>query len=989
LTNEELAADSSQLAQCVAALAERLQAGEQVDIGELCADCPEYVEQLEMLLPTLEAIVDLEHSLDRDGADGLDSSATAALPLPGVLGDFRIVREIGRGGMGVVYEAQQISLNRRVALKVLPFAAMLESRRLERFRHEAQAAAMLRHPHIVTVYSVGCERGVHYYAMDLVEGPSLAEVVEALRAESVGQRAGISGVEQQRISGVGEKATDYSTSPLLRYRSSVDTQAAAALSTLRTTQPAEYFRSIARLGIQAAEALDYAHQLGVVHRDIKPSNLLLECSHLAPRDEVSKTEAADSKPHHVEDRPWRTERDVYTPKLWITDFGLAMTQSDAGLTMTGDLLGTLRYMSPEQAAGKRLPLDHRTDVYSLGITLYELLAGRPAFDATDRGELLRAIAEVYPPSLRTLAPTVPVDMETIVQKAMEKDAADRYSSAGDLAADLRRFLENRPIVARPPSLASRVRKWARRHSSLVALSAVLLLVMLAGLAVSTWLIGRQAKRAESNLNLALAALEQTLADSVVGDLIVESSEPARVELERRGIAFFEQFARDNGLDAKIWPTYRVLLYSQRLQQAVSHAEQNPERADQAFRDAISEAAELVVATNGEPQYRAHLIHAIDAYGVFLAHRGRERDALRQSNRANQLAVSLVRAHPDFPQIPYLQGQLLFNRAKRYEAVCAFPEAERCYRESLAFLEQATATEPNELRNVYAIASCRYNLATLVGQRQNNDEAAELWEKSLQDWRTLTMVDPLSSEHHSRVGATLSNLAALASYRKDFQRCRELAEEALAIQKQALKLEPVYKLAEDFLATHYKILSRALAGLGDHTALAAIADQRVQMLPEAPREHCAAAVSLADCLPLLNKDDRLAPQQREELAARYVQRAQALLTEAGERFRGWDKAEFTVAYGSIEVGDRLAAVQHSSEAQQSWQYARTLLTNLRAEAPPAAQREIDKLYLKPLEKRLAQKLIPTTPTDEGGLTTDALAQTPALRDFVEKSRSDVK
>jgi hypothetical protein len=244
---------------------------------------------------------------------------------------------------------------------------------------------------------------------------------------------------------------------------------------------------------------------------------------------------------------------------------------------------------------------------------------------------------------------------------------------------------------------------------------------------------------------------------------------------------------------------------------------------------------------------------------------------------------------------------------------------------------------------------------------------------------------MSSEYQSRVGATLSNLAALASYRKDFQRCRELSEEALSIQKRALKLEPVYEHAKDFLGTHYKLLSRALTGLGDHAALAATAEERVQMLPEEPRGHCASAVSLADCLPLLQKDDRLTTQEREELTARYAQRAQTLLTEAAERFRGWHKAEFTVAYCSIQVGDRLAAVDHLSDAQQSWQYARTLLTDLRGQAPQAAQRELDQVYLKPLEKRLAQQLVPTTPTDEGGLSNEALAETPALRVFFEQSK----
>jgi tetratricopeptide (TPR) repeat protein len=329
--------------------------------------------------------------------------------------------------------------------------------------------------------------------------------------------------------------------------------------------------------------------------------------------------------------------------------------------------------------------------------------------------------------------------------------------------------------------------------------------------------------------------------------------------------------------------------------------------------------------------------------------------------------------------------LLFTRARRYEAAGLLADAGRCCREALAFLEKATAAEPNELRNIYALATCRYNLAMYLGACGKHEESAEVWEKSLQDWRALTLIDPNSSEYQGRVGATLSNLAALASYRKDFQRCRELAEEALSIQKRALKLEPVYEHAKDFLGTHYKILSRALTGLEDHAALAAIAEERVQVLSEVPSDLCAAALSLADCLRLLNKDDRLAPQQKDELASHYAQRAVTLLKEAAERFRGWDKAAFTVAYTGIQVGDRLAAVDHFSAAQQSWQNARGLLTSLRGKAPPEAQRELEKVYINPLDKRLARQLLAKPSIEEGGLTAEALAHAPALRHFLEQPK----
>ena len=206
-----------------------------------------------------------------------------------------------------------------------------------------------------------------------------------------------------------------------------------------------------------AEALQHAHELGVVHRDIKPSNLLLD----------------------------------QRGRLWVTDFGLARLESNPDLTMTGDLLGTLRYMSPEQALGKPLGIDQRTDIYSLGVTLYELLTLRPALDAPDRQTLLRSIAEDDPCPPRRINDAIAPDLETIVLKATAKEPSGRYASATELAADLRLFLEHKPIKAKRPTLLERAGKWSRRHRHFVASTAVLLVLAIAGLSVGMVLLAQK------------------------------------------------------------------------------------------------------------------------------------------------------------------------------------------------------------------------------------------------------------------------------------------------------------------------------------------------------------------------------------------------------------------------------------------------------------------------------------------------------------------
>ena len=433
-------------------LARRFESGEAIDVDRVAEENPAWAGEIHRLFPIMVSVAELGMpSSEGDGSPTASGQGVGGLRY---YGEFRIVREIGRGGMGIVYEAEQASLGRRVALKVLTHAAALDPRALQRFRLEAQVIGWLRHPRIVPVLSVGEVDGVPYFAMQHVEGGSLADLIAELRALFARAHGGSLGSERSAsglFSGdfnLSRRGADVGRSQAMPAREA----AAASTPTAVSIGARMYLRTIARLGQQLAEALGYAHDQGVVHRDIKPANLLLD----------------------------------HRGDVWVADFGMADVQGEAGLTLTGDLPGTLRYMSPEQARGRRALIDRRTDIYSLGATLYELLTLRQAVAGADRQEILSRILEDEPPPIRRINPAVPVDLATIVAKALAKDPSGRYETAWHLAKDLELYLEGRPIAARRVGPLARSWRWCRRRPVYAGLASALVASVVAGFAGVTW-----------------------------------------------------------------------------------------------------------------------------------------------------------------------------------------------------------------------------------------------------------------------------------------------------------------------------------------------------------------------------------------------------------------------------------------------------------------------------------------------------------------------
>jgi serine/threonine protein kinase/WD40 repeat protein len=459
----------------------RFRAGERPALSEFTAAHPELADQIRELFPTL---LEMEQAGSAIGPEtGLlqpcesDSAALANL------GEYRIIREVGRGGMGVVYEATQESLGRHVALKVFAPWARADPRQIERFRREARAAARLHHTNIVPVFGVGEHDGQRFYAMQFIQGQGLDAILHELRrmrlaavpeaanpaegaptasaplavtvAQSLltGQFAAARRDEQPVVTIADGSEAGFALRNVSRAAAPVGAEPSSDASHWATQPGGSYARTIARVGLQVAEARAHAHGQGVFHRDIKPSNLLLDIE----------------------------------GNVWVTDFGLAKGDDAEALTEVGDIVGTVRYMAPERFEGYSGP---ESDVYGLGVTLYELLSLRPAFDEGDRARLIDRILHSDPPWLRSIDAKIPRDLETIVHKAMSKHPADRYASASALAEDLRRFLEDRTILARRSSSTERFWRWCRRNpvvASLLALAMTLTAAIAIISTVAAWI----------------------------------------------------------------------------------------------------------------------------------------------------------------------------------------------------------------------------------------------------------------------------------------------------------------------------------------------------------------------------------------------------------------------------------------------------------------------------------------------------------------------
>jgi serine/threonine protein kinase/tetratricopeptide (TPR) repeat protein len=764
-----------------------------LDIADVLAECLDGLDFIRLAAPGLRESVPviLEDTIQPEGA----------------LGDFRIVREIGRGGMGVVYEAVQISLGRRVALKVLPFSSTLDSKQLQRFKNEAQAAAHLHHQSIVPVYATGCERGVHYYAMQFIEGQTLAAVIAELRAQNerncLGNEPAPAALSKEagalltfpwtpKDGPLPARAADGAVAPEVAVPpmppTLVDTTPKAGISTERSTRSPAFFRAVAQLGVQAAEALEHAHQFAIIHRDIKPANLLV-----------------DSR-----------------GRLWVTDFGLAHCQSQTGLTMSGDLVGTLRYMSPEQALAKHGLIDQRTDIYSLGATLYELLTLEPAFRGRDQQELLRQIAFEEPQPLRRLNQAIPAELETIVLKALEKSPGDRYATSQELADDLERFLTDEPIRAKRPTLAGRVRKWARRHQPVVwsaTVSAVVLLVLAVTiLAVSNVWVTWERNEKDQALRDRSAALEESRTSArrarrAVDKMFTQvaekwlshraSMEPLQREFLEEALRFYTESAQEQETE----PEARLevaLAYSRvaGIQSALG-TEAGPEDAS---KRAVAMLEQLVAEFPSNAAYRSALAESYSRHGYLHSQLGHDREAVSALRRTVALLEELISEFPDLPDYRRQLAQnlntlrIIFWRAEKFE------DAVQCGRAALQLFEKLPADLASTADVRFDVCNTTYGLGCVLPRIGKVEEALEFNQRAIPLYEKLVDDFPDEPTYQVDLASCRTAWGAKVQHTKPRQ-AEEALRNAVAMQENVM----VHYPTRDTVAAFHSLAARGYYG----------------------------------------------------------------------------------------------------------------------------------------------------------------------------------
>jgi serine/threonine protein kinase/tetratricopeptide (TPR) repeat protein len=634
-------------------------------------------------------------------------SSAEASAFPERLGDFRLLARLGGGGMGVVYLARQESLGREVALKLIRPEHLYFPGARERFRREVETVARLAHPGIVPIYTVGEEHGIPFFAMERVEGCTLADIVDQVHAQFVSTLDG----------------------------ADLDRAIAARTGDGEQRSPAAMFagrwvEACVRVVREAAEALEHVHRRGVLHRDVKPSNVML----------------------------------TRGGRVMLVDFGLSSAQGVDRLTRSGSQLGSLPYMAPEQVRGDVGGIDARSDVYSLAVTLYELLTLRMPFADEQMSELRRKIAEGRPPSIRELNSAVEWDVETVCLHAMESDPARRYASAADFAHDLTNVLERRPIVARRASAALRARRWVQRHPATTVALVLGGALLVGGPSVYAWQQHRtnlaiaaknteieaknvalgaavdqerelrtesdlQRIRAERNFGAALEAV-QTMLSQVGGEELkdVPEMEETRRALLAKALAFYQHFLEQKGdtsvLRVDIAHTLRY------MGDALADLDRR-EEAEQAYRDAIASFDEMHQREPDDARHADALANTHVMLGRMMLQGARFDEASRSLDEAIALLNDLILTEGDDKYRIDLAGALM-TRAQVATQTGVIAQAEQQFQAALDVCAAMHADEaqPSESRRMQgdlwiALGTLRFNDKRVEAAQQCYEQALAL------------------------------------------------------------------------------------------------------------------------------------------------------------------------------------------------------------------------------------------------------------------------
>lgn len=570
-------------------------------------------------------------------------------------GNYDLIDTIAKGGMGIVYKARHLKLNRTVALKMILSGQFADDLEVQRFYSEAEAAAKLRHPNIVGIHDVGECEGQHFFSMDYIEGKSLGDLLKD--------------------------------------------------QALKPRHAAELMQTI-------AGAMHYAHTEGVVHRDLKPSNVLLD---------------AGGSP-------------------LITDFGLAKQVSSGGgkseMTMAGTVVGTPSYMPPEQAQGRIEEVGIRSDVYSLGAILYELLSGRPPFRGAGVMETLKQVIENEPVALRALSPAIPRDLETICHKCLQKEPEKRYQTAKELADELGRFLRGEPIFAQPISPAARAWRWCKRNPVVASTSAAALFGLVLALIAST--VGY----VQTSAALAESEESRRQAMAAVDDLFTQVSEntllnkpglqPLRKELLGRALAYYQRFLEQRSGDPRVQDELASAHFRIGL---ITEAIESPDEALPLFESARAMQENLVQATPNNPARLEALGNTLNALGTSLARKKDHTAAQQHFTAAAGVRTRLAELAPQNSEYQRLLANTYMNLGNSLRISGDRAGALKMYDQAQDIRHAELKEHPENWKLQRDLGKGYYSLANLDRQEGNDTQAIERFALAAEQFESVVERDP--------------------------------------------------------------------------------------------------------------------------------------------------------------------------------------------------------------------------------------------------------